>query len=90
MYLSSLKAKVQRKQKKSCRGRCRKNKCRRGRCRKNKGRRRFLFFIQRASYKMKSMTSRNKNCINKGTYIQCDFNAKTHSHFWKLNIENCK
>ena len=98
--LEKKKAKVQRKQKKSCRGRCRKNKCRRGRCRKNKCRRgrcnrkkcrrRFLFFIQRASYKMKSMTSRNKNCINKGTYIQCDFNAKTHSHFWKLNIENCK
>lgn len=39
---------------------------------------------------MKSMTSRNKNCIDKGTYIQCDFNKKTHATFWNLNIENCQ
>ena len=80
--LEKKKAKAQRKQKKSCPRRCRKKKCR---CR-----RRFLFFIQRASYKMKSMTSRNKNCIDKGTYIQCDFNRKTHATFWNLNIENCQ
>lgn len=80
--LEKKKAKAQRKQKKSCPRRCRKKKCR---CR-----RRFLFFIQRASYKMKSMTSRNKNCIDKGTYIQCDFNKKTHATFWNLNIENCQ
>ena len=54
---------------------------------KKKRRGRFLFFIQ---HKMRNAITSSKKCINRGKYIECEYQPKTHSTFWKLKIENCK